>query len=60
LCIEENKVLHRDIKTANIFVSNDDVAKIADFGFSEFIGEAKPSIPYNVGSPAYMSPESYQ
>lgn len=60
LCIEDNKILHRDIKTANIFIGSDDVARIADFGFSEFIGEPKPSIPYNVGSPAYMSPESYQ
>ena len=60
MVIEDNRVLHRDIKTANIFIGSDDVARIADFGFCEFIGEVKPSIPYNVGSPAYMSPESYQ
>lgn len=55
VCIEEMKIIHRDLKTANIFLKNG-VAKIADFGFCEFIGDKKPQIAYNVGSPAYMSP----
>lgn len=49
------RIIHRDLKTANIFLKNG-IAKIADFGFCEFIGEKKPQIAYNVGSPAYMSP----
>jgi serine/threonine protein kinase len=32
--IGENKFLHRDLKLANIFMSNG-VAKIADFGFAK-------------------------
>ncbi len=47
--------MHRDLKTSNIFLSKGR-AKIADFGFCQFIGEKKPQINYNVGSPAYMSP----
>lgn len=54
-CIEENHIIHRDLKTSNIFLSKGR-AKIADFGFCEFLGEKKPQIAYNVGSPAYMSP----
>jgi serine/threonine protein kinase len=57
--IEENGILHRDLKTANIFL-NGGSTRIADFGFCEFVGEPRPSIVYNVGSPAYMSPESYR
>jgi serine/threonine protein kinase len=30
----ENKFLHRDLKLANIFMSNG-IAKIADFGFAK-------------------------
>lgn len=54
-CIEENNIIHRDLKTSNIFLSKGR-AKIADFGFCEFLGQKKPQIAYNVGSPAYMSP----
>lgn len=57
--VEDNGILHRDLKTANIFLNNGST-RIADFGFCEFIGEARPSIAYNVGSPAYMSPESFR
>ena len=53
--IEEKGIIHRDLKTSNIFLYRGK-AKIADFGFCEFIGEKKPQIAYNVGSPAYMSP----
>lgn len=60
LAIEEKRIVHRDMKTANIFLTSKG-ARIADFGFCEFINETKkPQMFYNVGSPAYMSPESYR
>lgn len=53
-------VLHRDLKTANILLK-DGVAKIADFGFCDFIHDQKGKhLKYNVGSPLYMSPEAYR
>lgn len=56
LAIEEKLIVHRDLKTANIFLTPTG-ARIADFGFCEFLNEAKkPQLFYNVGSPAYMSP----
>lgn len=60
LAIEEKRIVHRDMKTANIFLTPKG-ARIADFGFCEFLNETKkPQMFYNVGSPAYMSPESYR
>ena len=56
IAIDEKKIVHRDLKTANIFLTSSG-ARIADFGFCEFIIETKkPQMFYNVGSPAYMSP----
>jgi serine/threonine protein kinase len=55
--LRENNIIHRDIKAANILLS-DGVPKIADFGFCKF---DNPNIkdPFrNVGTPIYMSPES--
>ena len=37
ITIENKKIIHRDLKTANIFLTKTG-AKIADFGFCEFIG----------------------
>lgn len=60
LAIEQKKIVHRDMKTANIFLTSKG-ARIADFGFCEFSNDTKkPQMFYNVGSPAYMSPESYR
>jgi serine/threonine protein kinase len=60
MAIEEKQIVHRDMKTANIFLTATG-ARIADFGFCDFVNETKkPPEFYNVGSPAYMSPEIYR
>lgn len=35
--LEENKILHRDIRPENILVGNENIAKIIDFGFGKSI-----------------------
>lgn len=57
--IHSKGIIHRDIKSANIFIKNG-VLKIADFGFCEFVSEKYGQQGYNVGSPLYMSPEAYK
>lgn len=52
-------IMHRDIKSANVLF-NDDVLKIADFGFAKMIDEASKNVKMQhtlLGTPLYMSPQ---
>ncbi len=53
--LQNKKVCHRDLKTANIMLHNGE-AKIIDFGYCQVEGYQKPNRKYNVGSPNYMAP----
>ncbi|CAJ0964098.1 unnamed protein product, partial [Mesorhabditis belari] len=57
--LHENKVLHRDLKTANIFLTQDGDVKIGDFGISKLMGAETLSKGATtlVGTPHYLSPE---
>ncbi|MCA8917815.1 MAG: protein kinase [Planctomycetes bacterium] len=56
--LEEKNLIHRDIKPGNIYVSQDDVAKLGDFGLSRLqddLGQTAEG--YLLGTPHYISPE---
>ena len=53
----QNGVIHRDIKSANILLSERDDIKISDFGTAQISQATHTQIDGFVGSPAYMSPE---
>ena len=57
--IHARHVLHRDIKTLNIFIARSDAIKLGDFGISKLLGLNSPAEMANsiVGTPYYMSPE---
>jgi eukaryotic-like serine/threonine-protein kinase len=53
----QNGVIHRDIKSANILLSERDDIKISDFGTAQISHSTQTQLDGFVGSPAYMSPE---
>ncbi len=53
----QNGVIHRDIKAANILLSDRDDIKISDFGTAQISQATHTQIDGFVGSPAYMAPE---
>jgi serine/threonine protein kinase len=51
------KIIHRDIKPSNILLHNNDIIKIADFGFCKAMETKDEMCKTLVGSPVYMAPE---
>lgn len=55
--IHSKKIIHRDIKTENIFLSLEENVKIGDFGISRSLNNTSDFAQTNVGTPFYFSPE---
>ena len=53
----ENKIVHRDIKTANLFFTRGKTLKIMDFGLAKMIEEVRRGSTVIGGTPYYMAPE---
>ncbi|CAB4039759.1 Serine threonine- kinase Nek11, partial [Paramuricea clavata] len=54
--IHKKKILHRDLKTRNIFLKNN-MIKIGDFGISRILMGTSDMATTFTGTPYYMSPE---
>ena len=61
--IHDKKIVHRDIKTKNIFIQNEHTLRIGDFGIAKICSTNNNSN-YNinkmVGTPLYMAPECFK
>jgi serine/threonine protein kinase len=57
--IVDSLFIHRDLKATNILLRSNGDPVIIDFGYCEMIMGKRPMISYNVGSPSYMSLETF-
>ena len=58
--IHGRKILHRDIKVQNIFLTGNNTVKLGDFGISRVLENTQEHAQTVVGTPYYMSPEVCQ
>jgi NIMA (never in mitosis gene a)-related kinase len=55
--LHSRQILHRDIKTLNIFLAADDSVRIGDLGVAKIMNNTAAFAQTQVGSPYYLSPE---
>ena len=55
-----HKVIHRDLRPANILLTTEGVAKVTDFGTSRVLATQDLFARTRIGSPPYMSPEHFR
>ena len=55
--LHQKKILHRDIKTKNIFIKNNLTVKIGDFGIAKILNSTSSYAHTFIGTPYYISPE---
>uniref|UniRef100_A0A0D9ZDK1 mitogen-activated protein kinase kinase kinase n=1 Tax=Oryza glumipatula TaxID=40148 RepID=A0A0D9ZDK1_9ORYZ len=57
--LHSQKIMHRDIKGANLLVDVNGVVKLADFGMAKHLSTAAPNLSLK-GTPYWMAPEVVQ
>ena len=55
--VHDRKVLHRDLKTQNVFLTADGRCRLGDFGVSKVLSGTHHLASTAVGTPYYLSPE---
>lgn len=58
--MHDRKILHRDLKSQNIFLTDKGMIKLGDFGIARVLSETKSKAKTVVGTPYYLSPEIIQ
>ena len=53
----DRKVLHRDLKAGNLFLTQRGLLKLGDFGVSTILDSTLTRARTAIGTPYYMSPE---
>ena len=58
--VHDRKVLHRDLKTQNIFMNSNGSIQIGDFGIARVLQHTQDCARTAIGTPYYLSPEICQ
>lgn len=58
--VHAHSILHRDIKSENIFLTASGLLKLGDFGISKVLTEGATKAASVVGTPYYMAPEVFR
>jgi serine/threonine protein kinase len=51
------RIVHRDIKSSNLFLTEERIVKVMDFGLAKMLEEVRRSTTIIGGTPYYMAPE---
>ena len=55
--LHTKNIIHRDIKTQNIFIAQNGVLKLGDFGISRWLESKDAKAGTSCGTPLFMPPE---
>ena len=55
--MHDKKILHRDLKSQNLFLTKRGILKLGDFGIARVLSNTKSKAKTVVGTPYYLSPE---
>ena len=55
--VHDQNILHRDLKSQNIFLTVSGVVKLGDFGIAKVLQDSVDQAQTQIGTPYYLSPE---
>ena len=55
--VHDRKILHRDLKPGNIFLTSSGLVKLGDFGLSTVLNNTHTKVEGMMGTPYYIAPE---
>ena len=55
--LHKKKIIHRDLKSGNVFLMKSGIVKLGDFGISKGLKSSRDKAVTMVGTPYYLSPE---